>query len=1143
MNKNKRYFKSSVNIKFDLGKKKYFREYLPTPSHAESLQNILSGFNENSGKHSHIIIGPYGTGKSLLGTLISGMAAKSVNKSTFELLKKKFNKVDDEIYDQLTRFEKNEKKYLPVILNGNEGSFRKSIISAIMRTIEENELDIVVPGIINKILKIVDKWEGEFPRTYKEFIKLLKNSDRNIEIWKVNVLNFEKEEINWFKSIFPSLSSGAEFVIDYKEDFIEQIMFIIDELDKRNLGLLIVYDEFGRFLQSIETNLIHETMQDLQDLAELSDHYENHLHLLFITHKNLRHYFFKLSEEYQNEFQRIEKRFNLYQIDSDRSTFIRLTEAVLSSLDYPLVIPNVTESNLKKELRKYPLFANLNQVEIEKLVIKGAYPVHPVTMFVLPYMSSQFGQNERTLFTFLQSNEQGGLIHHIENYTNKFYLPDQLFDFFFPEIELDGRIECNSLQIYIKLLPKIPTEKENLFKLFKLISLWSIINLHSKQKLAIDFISFALNESKDYVEELLEELVKLKVIRFNRITGDWELFEGSSIDVEHEINNIKETTSITVEQKKKILEKTLSKKYFLANDYNDEKSMTRFSSVQITLSSELLDSSFDSLRIRNEKNSDAIVNYVILEDIKDREKVINLLKLKNDQNTFYCVSNKGIDEIKEDLINYYILSNLKSNTDFIRKDKDLLREITIKSEDLFHSLTNFMKSYSGFSSELVWIHEGKEIKIKNDIVLEKELSKLMFKKYPLTPEIRNDSFVRRKINSVQQKAGYKVVDSIIKDYNNEEFSIEGNGPDYLIYATIFKNNQLSLRNLKQIISDEFRSIRKDLIQELEINSYGNLSSLTNILKSEPYGLRSPLIPIILISLLRDKWDQLMFYRNKMYVPEITGEKLYQMVEEDSEYKFVYYNFDEKYKPLFQTISDVFGDYVSDSVQKNSSPILLSNGILNWLRQLPRFTQVTNNIDSNLKEFRSIVKRSEIDPKSSIDRLYDKYASDLSLFIRHKESLESHLNNYKRSLKNRLLNLIGCKCFKELNKWANVKNSIIKKNNSLVNGILNASEEDWIESIILTIVGVRIEDWSDTTEQMFEQLILKEYNSNQNELTQRDYLTISINGDDKAITKVDLSTKTQTIYKNIHRMIKNAGRNVSKEEVEYMIYHLVKEFVD
>jgi hypothetical protein len=222
--------------------------------------------------------------------------------------------------------------------------------------------------------------------------------------------------------------------------------------------------------------------------------------------------------------------------------------------------------------------------------------------------------------------------------------------------------------------------------------------------------------------------------------------------------------------------------------------------------------------------------------------------------------------------------------------------------------------------------------------------------------------------------------------------------------------------------------------------------------------------------------------------------------------------------------------------------MLSSGLLNWLRKLPRFSQISTNVGKDLEEFRDTVKRSEIDPRSTLEKLYQLYQQDLNLLLEHKEELESFLGEYKSKLESRVLSLLNLSNFAEMYDWAESKDAIVKKNNSLVNGIMKAEGDNWIEGLILNVVGVPLDEWSDTTDQMFEQLLLKDYNSTNEALPEGDYLTISLNGDDKSITKVDLSTKTQTIYKNVHRMIKNAGRNVPKEEVEYMIYNLVKEFV-
>ncbi|MBR8643850.1 hypothetical protein KEH51_00975 [[Brevibacterium] frigoritolerans] len=210
-------------------------------------------------------------------------------------------------------------------------------------------------------------------------------------------------------------------------------------------------------LQTIEPHLVHETMQDLQDLAELTNNTADNLHLLLITHRNLAQYLGLLNEEFKNEFQRIEKRFRTYYVESDRFTFIRIVDSYLNNINSNRLVKTENIPDLIDQLRKYPLFPELNQQEVEKIIIEGTYPLHPVTLYLLPYLSSFFGQNERTLFTFLESSETGGLTNHLDK-NDGYYLPSHLFNYFFPSLhEVDtGNDGFEAMKIYKSIIHKAP---------------------------------------------------------------------------------------------------------------------------------------------------------------------------------------------------------------------------------------------------------------------------------------------------------------------------------------------------------------------------------------------------------------------------------------------------------------------------------------------------------------------------------------------------------------------------------------------------------------------------------------------------------------------------------------------------------------
>ncbi|MBT2679273.1 hypothetical protein J7E38_09680 [Bacillus sp. ISL-35] len=1136
-------FKSSVNIKFDIGNKDYFKRYLPTPSHAESILGLLKGFNQAKGNHSHIIIGPYGTGKSLLGTIVGGIVSGNIDDKTFELLLNKFNNVDDEIFKELSLVKGLKKKYLPVILNGYEGKFRHALLSSIMSTLSSNGINITIPGKIGKIIDIIYTWENDYPKTYKQFLNLIKQREFDIDSWRMEILTHNKNEMEWFSEVFPSLTSGAFFSVDYHEDFIEQVKYILNELETMGIGIFIIYDEFGRFLQNLEVHEIHETMQDLQDLAELSDHKTSDLTLLLITHKNLRQYFLKFNDDYKSEFQRIEKRFKQYHIESDKATFIRLTDSLLNTKTKSL---NEQETKqLKNDLRKYPLFPELNQVEIENIILKGIYPIHPVSLYLLPILSNLFGQNERTLFTFLESSDHGGLIQHI-NISKGYYYPYQLFDYFISDLE--NSQESKHLALYKKIVNKTPeinneANKEKI-NLLKFMTLWNLSGLQSNFKLTNEFISFAFNKPEEDVKELLKSLEILKAIRYNRSLGYWEIFEGSSFEIDNLLSDYLEKSNISRLKKISVMESALLKKFYLANDYNDKKSLTRFASVNLVFSSDILNDVFNSVEVRKQKQSDAVLNYVILESTNHYEKVIRKIKTLNDPHSLFCVTSYTFELIEKQVIDYNITKVMLSDTELLKKDKDLKAEILLKMDDLLFEISEFMKVYENFDSSLVWILNSTETNIGNEIVMGRKLSDLMFELYPDTPEIRNDSFNRRHINTVQLKASFKVINHIINYNKYENINIEGHGPDYLIYATVFKNNNLKLDQLSNISNPFYRKMRERLIAHIEMNHSGDLKDLVEILSEKPFGVRSPLIPVLLVSLIRDVWDDLMFYGKGMFVDNIDGEILSSMINEPEHYQYVYFQLDAKVNGLLSYIEHTFSTFYKD--QNNKPKIISANeAMLKWLRALPRFTQTTLLMDEKDITLKEIIKLGEVDPRKAIENLYNTYAHSIEEISESVLALNNFINYQSKEIENKVLNLVGCDNFETLFSWAQKSPVFQQKENKLISSILSINNTDnWIKELVYNMIGIEIENWSDKTKEMVDAQLINEYNKSlgTESLSDNPIVPLTVGSKTKAIEKVELTTKSKTIYRNLHGILDRGGRNLSQDEIEHIVLRLVEDFV-
>ncbi|WP_198153630.1 hypothetical protein, partial [Thalassobacillus sp. C254] len=88
-------------------------------------------------------------------------------------------------------------------------------------------------------------------------------------------------------------------------------------------------------------------------------------------------------------------------------------------------------------------------------------------------------------------------------------------------------------------------------KLFETITIWSLIGSTSSLKLDENLFSFSATGLEDsLIKNLLADLKRWKTIRFNQIQKQWELFEGSSVDIKHMIKEKSKSVAITKENQK-----------------------------------------------------------------------------------------------------------------------------------------------------------------------------------------------------------------------------------------------------------------------------------------------------------------------------------------------------------------------------------------------------------------------------------------------------------------------------------------------------------------------------------------------------------------------------------------------------------------
>src|SRR5258705_4013874 len=186
--------------------------------------------------------------------------------------------------------------------------------------------------------------------------------------------------------------------------------------DTSRRGLLLIIDELGKFLEFAASSGDTHDVFLLQQIAEVASRSgKQPLFIVCLLHQGFGEYANNLSQLAQHEWEKVAGRFEQIIFDQPLE---EIAELVASALDVRReLIPKVRVHQLETALKlaiENNWFGSANSKKL-KQVAPGLFPLHPMLLPVLVRVFRRFGQNERSLFSFLFSNEPFGLQAFCEN--------------------------------------------------------------------------------------------------------------------------------------------------------------------------------------------------------------------------------------------------------------------------------------------------------------------------------------------------------------------------------------------------------------------------------------------------------------------------------------------------------------------------------------------------------------------------------------------------------------------------------------------------------------------------------------------------------------------------------------------------------
>ena len=1188
-------FQYSVNIGYDLGSDNKLKSFIPTKSALSLLEDILLSVNPTSSDRARVLIGAYGKGKShIVLTILSILMKRDL--TLFEKLMPKIEE-NPRLYQLIQNYYESENKILPVVISGSNTSLTQAFLLSLQRTLSEHDLLSAMPETNYKAaISVIKRWQKDFPETFEKF---LNGIDDPVEVFIDRLGNYDVTAYGAFEQVYPSLTAGSAFNPFLGFDVVELYESVAKSLKSKGYtGLYVVYDEFSKFL---EANIVDASVSDtkmLQDFAEKCCRSGSlQLHLMLISHKEISNYIDKLPKEKTDGWRGVSERFKHIHMNNNFSQTYEIISSVIQHKE-PIWGTFCDEhardfEALFSRYQKHQMFMDA-QGEIET-AIRGCFPLHPVSTFILPRLSERVAQNERTLFTFLSAEGTATLAVFLDEYEDNFTLvtPDLIYDYFEPLLKKEvyaGDIH-DTFVLTSTILNQIPEDTLG-SKIIKTISLIYILeqferlNPTKEQIIGIYSGTYELSEIEQAISDLIE---KEFVIYIKRSNDYLRLKQTSGVDIQQKIHDQIESQSGKITTKD-VLNGSNFDNYMYPTRYNDDHEMTRFFAFQFISSAEVtvdVDWNLKSESI----DADGIIYGIIPENETQLKKITKIIKDTSlGYERYIFVLPKHYKDVEAVAQEYAAIAKLR---DHAVDDPVLFDEYEVVFEDLQEIIKGFIGMYTHPENyRSVYIHNGNELHLYLKSGLTEVMSQICDALYNMTPVINNESVNKNDITSVAQNSRNKIVSALLRSELEPNLGLSGTGQEVSIMrSTLLRTGiwsedggvpQINLHPENVNMRHMLETI-EDFILETRQNGKTSFAELYERLTSPEYhiGLRYGLIPIYVAAVMHNYRQQIVI--NDRFGPiQTSADALIQINSDPSSFTLEYLDWNPEKENYIARLSDAFRDYVVDAERSGNSYDYVANAMRRWYMALPKYSKESTKRPTGEKLVRRQLEIMKLlhQNTSSSDLLFKKLpeavdyhgdyadaATDIidakgffdGLLTELKQELISKTkaaflpeNDKKASKKTTLTdaakdwcNRLDPKSFEQL--FSDGTDRFLQHLRSMTN-----DEDLFITRLAKLATGLRLEDWDNKTVKQYIDALArfmktaKDFHSSVVAETINDTSSYQVTFADEEGTsttrrfdKVEVSARGKLLFNQITASLEAMGHSISEQEKRQILMEVLK----
>lgn len=831
----------SANLERDFSDPKALENYVLTRHAQECLTRLADGLHPGSTQRAWRLTGNYGSGKSSFALFLAHWFAGSAA----QLSKTLRVDVSYERYGLKPR-----PKYLPLLVTGSREPMGIAILRALARLLSDH-----------------------YQRGAKSLLQ------QRIEVAATKGEHLTDEDI-------------VAFIRAANEKLVK---------DGKAGGLLILLDELGKFL---EYAAYHPETQDvylLQKLAEAAATSEKTapLFVVGLLHQGFDVYAGNLDQSAQREWEKIAGRFDEILFNQP---LVQVSELIASALRVrtsavPAFAKEEAHAGLESAAQLGWYGRGVTNAQTSDLALR-IYPIHGTVLPVLVRTFSRFGQNERSLFSFLLSDEPFGLrdFSNCEIARGSVYRLSNFYDYV--RANFGYRLAMQSYRSHWaqieSMVESFATEDPLELQIVKTIG---VLNLLDNPELSPteEAILAALGGPGGHKDTAIRDAVKMlhqrRRVLFRRgVSGAYCLWPHTSVDLEGAYERAVKAIG-HVESVGRHLHEFLETRPLVARRHYIQTGNLRYFDVQYGTTDEI------EKVIHEPTNADGTIVVVLCENKADCIRAEELAKgtaLRSRRNVLVAVPNEPLSHQAGLVAEAMRWEWVAINTPELNADRFAREEVSRQKAVSRQRLEKRVQDLIGLRSlgsamALNWFCAGRAIKVGNGRELLERLSDLCDKLYPDAPRIKNELINRRVLSTAAAAARVRLIERVLSESSKPFLGMDPDKkpPEMSMYLSVLRESRIHAETRdgwKLRIPDGrvdplsvapcLNAIRSYL--ERHGDRRVRASEILSHLASPPYGVREGLAPIFLAVYSAVYPQELAFYEDGTFLREVKGDEFLRL---------------------------------------------------------------------------------------------------------------------------------------------------------------------------------------------------------------------------------------------------------------------------